>query len=87
MSSEPNPEPDERGRVISVGGDKAGHRLVQDVGKTMEGRFASRSAALGFAGAERRIHHASPAIASAPLVPSIPFGPVGPAEHALPRAA
>lgn len=88
MSSEPTPEPDdERGSVIYVGQDKAGHWLVQDIGKNMEGHFVSRSAALSFAEAERQIYHASLEMASAPLVPLISFGPVGPAEHALPRAA
>jgi hypothetical protein len=87
MSSAPNPEPDERGTIIYVGQDKAGHWLVQDSGRNMEGRFVSRSAALSFAGAECQVYHASLEITSAPLIPLIPFGPVGPTEHALPRAA
>jgi hypothetical protein len=86
LSSEPNPEP-ERGLVIYVGQDRAGHWLVQDSGKTLEGRFVSRSAALSFAEAERQIYHASVEIAAVPLVPLIPFGPVAADERALPRAA
>lgn len=87
MSSEPTPEPDERGTIIYVGQDKAGHWLVQDSGRRMEGRFVSRSAALSFAEAERQIYHASVELASAPLVPVIPFEPLGPGTVALPRAA
>ncbi len=87
MSSEPNPEPDERGTIIYVGQDKAGHWLVQDSGRKMEGRFVLRGAALSFAEAERQIYHASLEIVSAPLVPLISFEPVIPAEHALRRAA
>lgn len=87
MSSQPHPEPDERGPVIYVGQDTAGHWLVQDSGRNMEGRFVSRTAALSFAKAERQIYHASLELASAPLVPLIPFGPVSPTDHALLRAA
>ena len=87
MSSEPTPEPDERGLIIYVGQDKAGHWLVQDNGKTLEGRFVSRSAALSFARGECAIYHASLSIAESPLVPLVPFGPVTPADFALPRAA
>ena len=87
MSSEPNPEPDERGLVIYVGQDKAGHWLVQDNGKKLEGRFVSRSAALSFAKGECQIYHASLEMAGMPLVPLIPFGPVTAADFQLPRAA
>jgi hypothetical protein len=87
MSSEPNPEPDERGLVIYVGQDKAGHWLVQDNGKKLEGRFVSRSAALSFAKGECQIYHASLEMAGIPLVPLIPFGPVTAADFQLPRAA
>ena len=87
MSSEPNPEPDERGLVIYVGQDKAGHWLVQDNGKKLEGRFVSRSAALSFAKGECQIYHARLSIADVPLVPLIPFGPVTAADYQLPRAA
>lgn len=87
MSSEPNPEPDERGLVIYVGQDKAGHWLVQDNGKKLEGRFVSRSAALSFAKGECQSYHACLELAEAPLVPLIPFGPVTAAEYTLPRAA
>jgi hypothetical protein len=87
MSSEPNPEPDERRLVIYVGQDKAGHWLVQDDGKKLEGRFVSRSAALSFAKGECQIYHASLEMARLPMVPLIPFDPVTAADHQLPRAA
>ena len=87
MSSEPNPEPGEGGTIIYVALDKAGHWLVQDRGRRMEGRLVSRGAALSYAEAERQIYHASLEITSTPLVPLISFEPVGPAEHALRRAA
>lgn len=87
MSSEPNPEPAERGTIIYLGQDKAGHWLVQDSGRRMEGRFVSRGAALSVAEAERQVYHASLEIVSAPLVPLISFEPVSPAENAPRRAA
>ena len=87
MSSEPTPEPDERGTIIYVGQDKAGHWLVQDSYGYLEGRFVSREAAVSFAEAERQIYHATVEMVARPLVPVIPFGPVGPAEHAWPKAA
>lgn len=87
MSSEPLPEPDERGPVINVGQDHAGHWLVQDAAGKLESRFTSRGAALSFAHAEREIYHASLEIAVAPLTPLIPFGPVPAGERALVRAA
>ncbi|MFV0623391.1 hypothetical protein ACBY01_05165 [Sphingomonas sp. ac-8] len=77
MSSEPTPEPDQHGLVIYVGQDTAGHWLVQDSGRKLEGRFVSRRAALSFAEAERQTYHASLEIAAAPLVPLVPFGPLG----------
>lgn len=87
MSSEPTSEPDGRTTTIYVGQDTAGHWLVQDSGRRMEGRFVSRGAALSFAEAERQIYHARLEMASAPLIPLISFEPVSPAEHALRRAA
>ena len=87
MSSEPTPEPDERGLIIYVGQDKVGHWLVQDSGRKLEGRFVSRGAALSFAVGECQIYHASLEITAAPLVPLIPFRPVAVGEYALPRAA
>jgi hypothetical protein len=87
MSSEPNPEPDERGTIIYVGQDKAGHWLVQDSGRRMEGRFVSRGAALSYAEAERQMYHASLEITSSPQVPLISFDPASPADRALRRAA
>jgi hypothetical protein len=87
MSSASIPEPDERGHIIYVGQDKAGHWLVQDSGGRLEGRFVSRGAALSFAAGECQLYGASLQIAAAPLVPLIPFGPVTAGEHALPRAA
>lgn len=73
--------------VIYVGQDKAGHWLVQDSRKRLEGRFVSYGAAMSYAQAERQIHHARVEIASAPLVPLIPFAPVAIHERALARAA
>jgi hypothetical protein len=87
MSSQPNPEPDECGLVIYVGQDKAGHWLVQDSGRRLEGRFVSRKAALSFAQAERQTYHASLAIVGWPLVPLVPFGPLTANEQALSKAA
>jgi hypothetical protein len=87
MSVKPKPEPDARGTIIYLGQDKAGHLLVQDSGRRMEGRFVSRGAALSFAEAGRQMYHASLEIVSAPLEPLISFEPVSPAEHALRRAA
>ncbi|MGF7147235.1 hypothetical protein FHS96_000844 [Sphingomonas zeicaulis] len=80
-------EPDQRGLIIYVGQDKAGHWLVQDSGKSLEGRFVSRSAALSFAEAECQTYHASVEIAAVPLVPLIPFGPLAADERARRRAA
>ena len=87
MSSEPNPEPDERGSFIYVGQDIAGHWLVQDNHKRLEGRFVSRGAALSFAAGECRTHHAILEMASTPLVPIIPFGPIEASACVLRRAA
>jgi hypothetical protein len=87
MSSETKPEPDERGVVIYVGQDKAGHWLVQDSSRKLEGRFVSCGAALSFAAGECQIYRANMEITAAPLVPLIPFGPVAVGEYALPRAA
>ncbi|MCC2975620.1 hypothetical protein LK533_02890 [Sphingomonas sp. PL-96] len=86
MSSEPTPEPDECGHVIYVGQDEAGHWLVQDSGKKLEGRFVSRTAAFHFAEAERQIYHARLEVAAAPLVPLVSFTPVAPL-HVLSSAA
>ena len=87
MSSEPNPETDERGLLIYVGQDSAGHWLVQDNGRKLEGRFVSRSAALSFAKGECQIYHASLEMSGVPLVPLIPFGPVSATASTLSRAA
>lgn len=87
MSSEPNPEPDERGVIIYVGQDNAGHWLVQDSSRKLEGRFVSRGAALSFAAGECQAYHARLQIAAAPLVPTIPFNAAAAGEYALPRAA
>lgn len=87
MSSEPDPEPDERGTVIFVGQDKAGHWLVQDSSKQMEGRFVSRGAALSFAADECQIYHARMEVVVAPLVPLVSFEPVAAGVFVLPRAA
>ena len=87
MSSETISEPDPTGLVIYVGQDRAGHWLVQDSRRNLEGRFISYDAAMSYAQAERDIYHASVEIAKAPLVPVISFAPVGRHERALPRAA
>lgn len=87
MLRNPDPEPDERGLVIYVGQDRAGHWLVQDNGRKLEGRFVSRGAALGFARDECAIYHATMEMAAGPLVPLIDVGPVVPAGRPLPRAA
>lgn len=87
MSSVSDPKPDERGIVITVGQDKAGHWLVQDSGGKLEGRFVTRSAALSFARGECQLYHASLEMAGMPLVPLVPFNPVSAAEYSLSRAA
>ena len=87
MSADASPEPDPASLVIYVGQDLAGHWLVQDSAKRIEGRFVSRAAALSFAQAEQQIYHARLAIASAPLVPLVSFRPVDANERALARAA
>jgi hypothetical protein len=87
MSSQPDPEPDERGLIIYVGQDKAGHWLVQDSGRKLEGRFVSRSAAISYAAGEAQIYHASIEVTPDPLVPLISFAPVSPDERVLARAA
>ncbi|NJC33997.1 hypothetical protein GGR88_001471 [Sphingomonas jejuensis] len=73
------------GTVILVGQDRAGHWLVQDSGRKLEGCFISRTAALSFAEAERQIYHARIEICAAPLVPVIALGalePGDPSHHA-----
>ena len=87
MSSEASPEPDPVAPVFYVGQDTAGHWLVQDNAKRIEGRFVSRAAALSFAEGERQIYHATVAIAPMPLVPLVSFAPLAAHEYALPRAA
>ena len=87
MSSEPISEPDPTGLVIFVGQDRAGHSLVQDSRRTLEGRFISYAAAMHYAQAERDIYHASVEVAAMPLTPLVSFAPVGRDERALPRAA
>lgn len=88
MIADIDPEPDQPGATLFVGQDRAGHWLVQESAGRLEGRFISREAALGFARAER---HAFPGavvvIATHPLIPHIPFDPVGADERALARAA
>nr|WP_317892564.1 hypothetical protein [uncultured Sphingomonas sp.] len=87
MMSDVSPEPDQPGRIIYVGQDCAGHWLVQDSGKTLEGRFVSYAAAMHYAREEREIYRAEIAIASAPLVPLVSFDPAPAPRHALARAA
>lgn len=80
-------EPEQTGPTIYVGQDAAGHWLVQDSGKRMEGRFVSFAAAMGYARSERHAYHATVAIAAEPLLPLVPFAPVAPFERAMPRTA
>lgn len=76
------------GSMLFVGQDKAGHWLVQESHGLLEGRFISFAAALQFARAERlRYRDARVVVTATPLVPQIPFAPVGTAEVALRRAA
>lgn len=86
MSPTPQPDPADL-VVLYVGQDVAGHWLVQDAARLLEGRFVSLTAALRFAEAERQMYHASVRLATMPLVPVIPFGPVAADVRALPRAA
>lgn len=55
MTSPNNPEPDQLSEVIKVGQDCADHWLVQDSWGKLEGRFASRAAAIGFAQRAARV--------------------------------
>lgn len=87
MASEVAEEPDRAGLVIYVGQDGAGHWLVQDSRKRIEGRFVSEGAAMGYAKAEGQVYHAAVEIASITLVPLVPFVPVAKHERALQRAA
>lgn len=87
MSSNTDSEPDQPGLVIYVGQDVAGHWLVQDSTKRLEGRFVSYAAAMTYARDEGRIYHAAVAIAPAPLVPLVSFAPPAAHEHALRLAA
>jgi hypothetical protein len=87
MPSDPDPDPDQPARTIYVGQDSAGHWLVQDDRRSMEGRFVSYGAALHYAQAERDMYHASLEIAAAPLTPLISFAPVARDERAWPCAA
>ena len=83
MSTVTDSEPDSRITTLSIGQDEAGHWLVQESSGGLEGRFISFAAAMAFARAER---HGFPgaciAVATAPLVPQIPFAPVAPWETA-----
>lgn len=87
MSADIKSEPDPTGRIIFVGQDGAGHWLVQDNRRTLEGRFISRGAAMHFAQAERDIYGATLELATAPLTPLIPFEPARQDERVLPHAA
>ena len=87
MTSTSISEPDQPGLIIYVGQDRAGHWLVQDSARRLEGRFVSFAAAMSYARAERDIYHAEVEIAPSPLVPLISFAPAAPHECALPRAA
>jgi hypothetical protein len=74
--------------VITVGQDRAGHWLVQESSGAMEGRFVSFAAAMAFARGERHgFPGATISVATRPLVPAIPFKPVGNDERADARTA
>lgn len=73
MSSTCAPDLEPCGPTIYVGQDRAGHWLVQDDAKRMEGHFVSFAAAMSFAKAEQQTHHATLAIVTEPLSPFIPF--------------
>jgi len=78
-----NPKPDQRGSVLFVGQDKAGHWLVQAAHGGLEGRFVSRDAALAYARAERRsIPDATVQFALQPMISAISFAPVRADERA-----
>ncbi|MET3435595.1 hypothetical protein [Sphingomonas sp. 1185] len=85
--SEVLPESDPSGPTLYVGQDVAGHWLVQDSDKRMEGRFVSFAAAMQYAQGERHAYRAAVVVAIEPLRPLVAFVPVAPSERALPRAA
>ena len=88
MASSIDPEPDQRVSTLQVGQDSAGHWLVQESGRRLEGRFVSFSSAMAYAHSEC---HSFPGavivLSSTPLVPIVPFSPVQPWERAVPRRA
>lgn len=69
-------EPDGQSSLIYVGQDRAGHWLVQDSARQLEGRFISRGAAMRYAVEEAEIYHASVAVADTALTPLVSFDPV-----------
>ncbi|OJU22420.1 MAG: hypothetical protein BGN95_09510 [Sphingomonas sp. 66-10] len=78
-----NSEPDQRGSILLVGQDKAGHWLVQAQQGGLEGRFVSRDAAFAFARAERRsIPGATIELAVQPMISAVSFAPPAPDERA-----
>ena len=87
MASASSSEPEQSGLAIYVGQDRAGHWLVQDSGKHLEGRFVSRAAAISYALAEGEIYHAPVTLTPAPMTPLVPFAPVAANERVLARAA
>ncbi|MES2419722.1 MAG: hypothetical protein V4595_00330 [Pseudomonadota bacterium] len=87
MQSASPQEPDQPSPVFYVGQDTAGHWLVQDSGKRLEGRFISFAAAMHYAKSERHAYHATVAIAAEPLRPLVSFMPAGPSERAGRQAA
>ncbi|WP_313439749.1 hypothetical protein [Novosphingobium sp.] len=83
-----NPEPDQRGSILYVGQDHAGHWLVQENHGLLEGRFISRDAAWRFARGEvHAFPEAKILLTTKWLVPAIPFDPVPDAYGTLDRAA
>lgn len=78
-----DPEPDQSGCTIKVGQDSAGHWLVQDNSKKLEGRFVSFATAMAFARSERHsLPGAVVVLATDPIVPIVSFAPLQPWETA-----
>lgn len=88
MLSPTDPEPDPSRLIFKVGQDAAGHWLVQESDKRIEGRFISYNAAMAFARSEQSsFPGATVVLAQSPLVPIVSFAPVQPWEMAVWHAA
>lgn len=80
-------EPDQSGSVIYVGRDRAGHWLVQDDQKRLEGCFVSYAAAMSYAQGERHFYHARVEVCETLLTPVITYGSLGAPDAAIRCAA